>query len=176
MSLTHTRSLAAPLTGHRFPMPLVSIYRAGKSLHFDSLHCPFRASNSSKDQSHLHPSKSKHTSSLTSDNHNMSGPYDSQDAYNQQTSYNQYPQQSYYDYNQSHNQSSYPSQGFSDNRGYDQSYSSNQSYYNQQQPMNAGPNSAEDERGLLGALGGGAAGGYAGRKSHVFPNIFRHRC
>ena len=96
----------------------------------------------------------------------MSGYYDNSSTYQQQ-SYNQYPRQGYYD--QSHQQSSYPAQGYADSRSYQQSsnqdyYSSNQQYYNQQQPSMSGGTGPEADRGLLGAVGGGIAGGAAGHK------------
>ena len=104
----------------------------------------------------------------------MSGPYDQHYAFNQ-TGYN-------YN-NQYQNQtSSYPSGGFSDQPSYqnpqnyypdtrgnaysEQGYSqsaSNTSYYNNAsgQPNAQGP---EADRGLLGAMAGGAAGAFGGHK------------
>ena len=96
----------------------------------------------------------------------MSGPYDSQYAHNQgyppyQTGYTGYEQYSTYN--------SYPQQGFAP-QSYAQQQPEQTRYYSQSydpsyqsQPQYGHP-PQEGDRGVLGALGGGAAGGVAGRK------------
>ncbi|KPI44233.1 uncharacterized protein AB675_8725 [Cyphellophora attinorum] len=75
------------------------------------------------------------------------------DQYGQYQSYQQQYQQPTYNYNQGYGQD------------YSQSTGSNNQYYNQ----NNGVQTQQGERGLLGAVGGGAAGAYGGHKvNHGF--------
>lgn len=101
----------------------------------------------------------------------MSGPYDNQYAYNQgYQGYPQYEQTAYTGYEQ---YNTYPQQGYAAqscntqppeqaryySQSYDPSYQSQPQYGQYQQP------GQEADRGVLGALGGGAAGGFAGHKA-----------